>query len=159
MLRNTVLGKKCLQIHSVSIDTNNTSISKTLLSTVSQEKKIAITTHCIPQWVSHRCSTYLSDNSADKQASSSIQFDKIKWNHYNLRISHFNKDWFSQQIIVQQERVTFWKTFCTYFTTKLSFTFFYLEEYFTCTKSSCQERFSHKTLKSCFVSKITKKIF
>lgn len=147
MLRNTVLSKKCLQIHSVSIDTSNTSIRKALLFTVSQEKKISITTYYILQWVSHRCSTYLSDNSADKQAGSSIQFDKINWNHYNLQINHLNKDWFSQQIIVQQERVTFWKIFCTYFTTKLGFTFFYLEEYFICTKSSCQERFSHKTLK------------
>lgn len=103
MLRNIVLSKKCLKIHSESIDTNNTSISKALLFTVSQEKKISTTIHYIPQWVSHRCSTYLSDNSADKQASSSIQFDKIKWNNYNLQINHLNKDWFSQQIKVQRK--------------------------------------------------------
>lgn len=126
MLRNIVLGKKCLQIHSVSMDTNNTSISKALLFTAAQEKKISITTHYIPQWVSYRCSMYLLDNSADKQASSSIQFNKIRWNHYNLWISLVNKNWLRQQIKVQQERVIFWKTFCTYFTTKLGKTYFHI---------------------------------
>lgn len=66
MLRNIALGKKCLQIHSVSMDTSNTSISKALLFTVSQEKKTSVTTYYIPQWVNYRCSTYLSDNSAEK---------------------------------------------------------------------------------------------
>lgn len=140
MLRNIALGKKGLQIHSVSIDTCNTSIAMHYYFQCLRKRK----SH-IPQMF-----YILSDNSADKQANSSIQFDKIKWNHYNLWINLVNKDWLSQQIKVQQERVGFWKTSCTYFTTKLGKNIFsqlfHLEEYFNCTKSSFQERFTHQTL-------------
>lgn len=99
-MRNMYCQTKSVHKFTVwSVDTNHTSISELPLFIVSQGKKISSTTYL---WLSYSCSTYLSDNSADKQARYRYNVtDKIKWNHYNLWINHVNKEWLSKQIKVQ----------------------------------------------------------